>query len=394
MVSRDESAAVPGDDAASRHAVLWPAWNGDCFCVHDPSFCDIQPPPAGAGLPMSYSLRHIAAVPSRATTEAPARLHLGFLDPSASLGRHFASLGLVIDLLGTRVEVQPASINEVVVPAAGQNGLVERLRWQLARLQGETGAGHPLRVILHQAAPAHCGLGSGTQLALALGKAFARSHGLALDSRDLAVILGRGERSGIGIAGFDYGGLLLDGGPGRDGRPAPLLARTEFPHPWRVILVMDESMHGLHGSQERHAMATLPPFAEERAAAMCHQVLLKILPAAMEQDFEPFAEGISEVQRQIGEYFADAQGGSMFTSPRVGQAMEWIGKRYLAGIGQSSWGPTGFAIVESEVRAVEVLAAASEAGLLGGRLRTLVVSGQNSGGRTLIGGPELSVGHH
>jgi len=342
---------------------------------------------------MNYSLRHVAAVPSRAITEAPARLHLGFLDPSASLGRHFASLGLVIDAFGTRIEVQPASINEVVVPAGCDEGMARRLRWQLARLQGETGAGHPLRVILHRAAPAHCGLGSGTQLALALGKAFARSHGLALGSRELAVILGRGERSGIGIAGFDYGGLLLDGGPGRDGSPAPLLARAEFPAEWRVILVMDESMHGLHGSEERSAMATLPPFAEERAAAMCHQVLLRILPAAMEHDFEPFAEGVSEVQRQIGAYFSDAQGGSMFTSPRVGLLMEWIEKRYLAGIGQSSWGPTGFAIVESEARAAELLAVAGEAGMLGGRLRTLVASGQNSGGHSSVGNPDLAVGH-
>lgn len=31
------------------------------------------------------------------TVRAPGRLHLGFLDPSATLGRAFGNLGLVID---------------------------------------------------------------------------------------------------------------------------------------------------------------------------------------------------------------------------------------------------------------------------------------------------------
>ena len=329
---------------------------------------------------MNQSLRQIAAVPARVVAEAPARLHLGFLDPSASLGRHFASLGLVIDDFGTCVEVQPASVNEVDVMEAHDAGLEPRLAWMLARLQGETGAGHPLRVILHRAAPAHCGLGSGTQLALALGSAFADAHGLALDGRRLAAMLGRGERSGIGIAGFARGGLLLDGGPGTDGRPAPLLARAEFPAEWRVILLMDDALDGLHGNAERQAMANLPPFAPQRAAAMCHQVLMKILPAVIEREFVPFAEGVSEVQREIGAYFADAQGGSMFTSPAVGGALAWISERFAAGIGQSSWGPTGFAFVESEARATEVLDAARAAGVVTGGLHARITGGRNRGG--------------
>ena len=329
---------------------------------------------------MNQRLRQIAAVPARVVAQAPARLHLGFLDPSASLGRHFASLGLVIDEFGTCVEVQPASVNEVDTVDARDAGLGERLGWMLARLQGETGAGHPLRVILHRAAPAHCGLGSGTQLALALGRAFADAHGLALDNRGLAAMLGRGERSGIGIAGFEHGGLLLDGGPGADGRPAPLLARVEFPGEWRVILLMDETLAGLHGGAERRAMAELAPFAPQRAAALCHQVLMKILPAVIEQEFEPFAEGVSEVQREIGAYFADAQGGSMFTSPAVGRALNWIGERFSAGIGQSSWGPTGFAIVESEASARQARDAARAAGVLADELQARVTGGRNRGG--------------
>jgi predicted sugar kinase len=65
---------------------------------------------------------------------------------------------------------------------------------------------------------------------------------------------------------------------------------------------------------------------------MCHQVLMKILPAAIEGEFRPFAEGVSEVQREIGAYFADAQGGSMFASPAVGSALAWIGGEKTVGM--------------------------------------------------------------
>ena len=329
---------------------------------------------------MMNPLRDVAAVPLRAVAEAPARLHLGFLDPSATLGRRFASLGVVIDGFSSCIELLPASANEVDSYVPGSDRLCDRIGRQLARLQGETGAGHPLRVVLHSAPPAHAGFGSGTQLALALGGAFAGAHGIALGPRQIATLLGRGERSGVGIAGFERGGLLLDGGPGSEDRPAPLLARADFPEAWRVILVIDDDADGLHGEAEREAMSALPAFPRESAAELCHLTVMKVLPSAIEQRFEPFAEGITTIQRRIGDYFAPAQGGSMYTSPRVGTAIEWIAAHCTAGIGQSSWGPTGFAVVASAGEANEVVQAARDAGVIDEGLRVCVVSGRNRGG--------------
>lgn len=311
--------------------------------------------------------------------EAPARLHLGFLDPSASLGRRFASLGLVIDGLSTQLSVAPAVHDVVDVPEAGGDAMRERLARHLDVLKRETGARAAVRVTVHRAPPAHAGFGAGTQLALAVGRAFAACHGLELETRRVAALLGRGERSGVGIAGFDRGGLLLDGGPGPGGAPAPLLAHAAFPPQWRVLLVLDDRLDGLHGSQERAAMGSLAPFPRALAAELCHQVVMRVLPAAMEGVFEPFAEGVSTVQRLIGDYFAPAQGGSMYTSAAVERLLEWIRPRYCAGIGQSSWGPTGFALLPSGGRATEVAAAARAAGVVDPALRLAVVSGRNRG---------------
>lgn len=321
--------------------------------------------------------------------DAPSRLHLGFLDPNASLGRRFASLGLVIDAFATRLEVSSARENFIASEDSRQQEVVRRLARHLDTLQRETGRSQPLHVRLRSAPPAHSGFGSGTQLALALGRAFCALHGLELSTRRLAAMLGRGERSGVGIAGFDQGGLLLDGGPGPAGTPAPVLARLDFPAAWRVLLVLDERIDGLSGAAERAAMDQLAPFPRELAADLCHQVLLKVLPAVIEQRFEPFAEGVSRIQSQIGDYFAPAQGGSMYTSAAVAAFMDWLRAQGPAGLGQSSWGPTGFAILPSEAEARRLIALAQAQGAIDPALRTVVCGANNRGANVSIGAPVL-----
>lgn len=353
-----------------------------------PAETDHRPMTPTTASPLDRSARRLSSdVPSASqapaspavTVEAPARLHLGFLDPSGSLGRRFASLGMVIEGFATRVELQPAAHNEVCGAGTLDAATHERLLRHLLTLQRETSRRGPLRLTLHGAPPAHSGFGSGTQLALASGRAFCALHGLAFDTRRVAALLGRGERSGVGLAGFDQGGLLLDCGPGPGGGVAPLISRIAFPAQWRVLLLLDERIDGLFGAAERVAMDRLPPFPRSLAADLCHQVLMRVLPGAIEGAFEPFAEGVSTVQRLIGDYFAPAQGDSMYTSPAVGTALEWIRSHCLAGIGQSSWGPTGFAILPSAAAAEAALAAALAAGAVDPALRVVIVEGRNRG---------------
>jgi beta-RFAP synthase len=197
----------------------------------------------------------------------------------------------------------------------------------------------------------------------------------------LAHWLGRGLRSGIGIAGFDTGGLLLDGGPGADGLPAPLLSRIPFPEDWRIIVVQDPGHRGLSGGAEKSAIAALPPLPQTMSADICHQVLMRVLPGAASEEFAPFAAGINRMQQLLGEHFAPAQGG-VFTSLAVGRLMQWFAdasRANGAAIGQSSWGPTGFAIVPSETRAQLLVDAARAGGHVDPALEIRIVTGRNRG---------------
>ena len=334
---------------------------------------------------MDFSRRSAAASPAdphaSVIARAPARLHLGFLDPAGALGRPFGSLGLVVDGFETEVELSHALTQQVSASGANERAEVERAAAHLQTLQRHTGRREPLRLHLARVLPAHAGFGSGTQLALAIGRAFAQWHGLELSTPRLAQWLGRGVRSGIGIAGFDQGGLLVDGGPAAAGAPAALLARIPLPAAWRVLVVQDGTHQGLSGADERHAIATLPPLPQALAADICHQVLMRVLPGAACAEFAPFAAGITRVQQVLGRHFAAAQGGSGFASAAVGRLIEWVEQAtdHGAAVGQSSWGPTGFAILPSQANAEAVVAAARAAGAVAPSLALRIVSGRNLG---------------
>lgn len=314
------------------------------------------------------------------TVETAARLHLGFLDPSATLGRRFGSLGLMLGETGTAIDMRPAESQQVRWIADQAVDQLERVHRLIERLQRATGRTAALDVTVRRAVAPHTGLGSGTQLALAVGRAFSALHDLDLSTPQLAGMLDRGARSGIGVAGFDMGGVLVDGGPRSGADSPPVLARHDFPAAWRIVLVDDPRRVGLHGEAERTTIARLPPFPRPLAAELCHHVLMQVLPGLAEADFPPFAAGVSAVQRIIGEYFAPAQGG-VYTSKPVGVLMAWIASRFTAAVGQSSWGPTAFAILPSQSAADAVLAAAREAGTLDAALHTRIVGGRNHGAR-------------
>ena len=314
------------------------------------------------------------------TLRAPGRLHLGFLDPSASLGRRFGSIGVVIEGFQTDVELSGAIADRVTADTPEGDVQMERVSAYLHTLRERSGRHDKLHLRLLHVLPAHGGFGSGTQLALAIARAFAQWHRIDVSTPTLAHWLGRGLRSGIGIHGFDLGGLLVDGGPTADGRPAPLLSRIALPDEWRIVVVQDERARGLAGSDEKSALAALGAMPAARAAEICHEVLMRVLPGAASAEFGSFALGVSRVQQLLGEYFAPAQNGRAYTSAAVGRLMDWVGaSAHQAAIGQSSWGPTGFAIVESQARAEALERAARAVGLVEPGLALRIVAPRNRG---------------
>ena len=282
----------------------------------------------------------------RATrVEAAARLHLGFLDPDASRGRRFGSIGLAIDGFSTVVQVAPDHGLSVTGSGAA------RARTYVDRLVAHYNLPLAFKVSIERAIPAHAGLGSGTQLALALGTAILAAHGRQASAREVAAVLDRGKRSGIGLGLFERGGLIVDGGHGPATAMPPVIAQLPVPLSWRAVLVLDRSDEGLNGRAESAAFAALPRMSTAAAAGLCHVTLMALLPAIVESDFAAFSHAIAEVQAVIGDHFARVQAGR-FTSASVRSAIAHATANCgLVGVGQSSWGPTAFVWVESAAHA-------------------------------------------
>jgi beta-ribofuranosylaminobenzene 5'-phosphate synthase len=271
----------------------------------------------------------------RVTTAA--RLHLGFLDLTGDLGRRFGSIGLAIDAFETRLELREATRFEAV----GEDH--ERAARLALRIAESLGVDNTTRLVILNAIPAHAGFGSGTQLALAIASAFRRFAGLPIDVRADARLLGRGARSGVGAALFERGGLAVDAGRGPNTDIPPVVARVNFPCDWRVLLILDPRIQGSHGDAERRAFAGLPHFPADASNEICRLTLMQILPGAAEHDLAAFGDGVTRVQELVGDHFSPAQGGGRFASVAVGRAAARLKALGARGIGQSSWGPTGFA---------------------------------------------------
>jgi len=131
----------------------------------------------------------------------------------------------------------------------------------------------------------------------------------------------------------------------------PMLARHAFPSDWHFLLIMDNSRDGLHGQGEKTAFKQLAPQSLAATQAIQQQLLSQGLPALIEQDFAGFSQFIGALQAYNAEYFAPAQGGA-YASKAVAGILQTLQQQGYAGVGQTSWGPTGFVLLPSRAAAV------------------------------------------
>jgi beta-RFAP synthase len=305
--------------------------------------------------------------------EAPARLHMGLIDLRGDYGRWFGGVGAALEAPSLLIEARPAE----GLSAEGEER--ERVLLYAQRYLERHGivGGAWLRV--GRAIPAHSGLGSGTQLALATARALAALFDRPFGASALAQATGRAQRSAIGTWVFEQGGFLLEGGrrvPGEG--PAPLLLRRPMPAHWRCVLAIPEVPPGLSGPAEEQAFRSLPAPPAELVGRIAHLILMVVLPALVEEDLPSFGSGLTEMQRLVGEMFRPVQG-DRFAHALVAELIDELLAGGAAGAGQSSWGPAVYGLVEGEQAARSLARRIEER--LGGRGLVLATGFDNRGAR-------------
>ncbi len=288
---------------------------------------------------------------------APSRLHFGMFSFGRPGEREFGGVGAMIATPGLRLQVSLADTFIAVGP------LAERMREFAARVGRAWGlpGAPPCRIEILSVPAQHVGLGTGTQLALAVAGGLCALCELPVDDPiRLARLVERGERSAIGTYGFARGGLLVEAGKSSPaesspGGPSPLVARHPLPTAWRFVLLQSRGEQGLSGDAERRAFAGLPPVPSAVTAELCRLALLGLVPAAASSDFQAFSEALYDYGHLAGSCFAANQGGP-FATLRLAELVAIVRGMGVRGVGQSSWGPTLFALFPTEFAAEEFCA--------------------------------------
>ncbi len=273
----------------------------------------------------------------------PSRLHFGLLGWGPELARQFGGVGLMVDAPGIHLLARPSDEWQAYGPhAARVLEIAQRVSDQLGPKTGLRAGFEILR-----APPEHIGLGTGTQLSLAVAQClWTLRGGRSIEPAHLAELTGRGHRSGIGLHGFARGGLIVDGGKKNPQSIPPLLAHQWLNPAWRVLLVMPRLGPGPHGGREEDAFRKLPPTAPAAADHLCRLVLLGLLPAAAEGDLSAFGAALSELQDQVGAMFSAAQEGRKLAHPLLESLARGLRELGFHGVGQSSWGSTLYAFTD------------------------------------------------
>jgi beta-ribofuranosylaminobenzene 5'-phosphate synthase len=290
----------------------------------------------------------------RVRVRTSSRLHFGLLGWGPTSRRQFGGLGLMIQDPSIELVAELAERWQFEGPLAGRaERLVVHLRDRLSAVGIPP---VPARIRVLRAPPEHVGLGVGTQVSLAVASAVLLLAGAAgPTAEELALLTGRGDRSGIGLHGFQLGGMIVDGGRRKGTGIPPLVARHAFPEEWSILVVQPPGLHGLHGADEARAFDELPPIPDRVTERLCRIVLLDIIPALLERDLPAFGAALMELQANVGAIFAPAQGGT-YTSPHAAAIVEELGRAGLVGIGQSSWGPTLYAFSDRPPEEIASLA--------------------------------------
>ena len=278
---------------------------------------------------------------------APSRLHFGMLSFGDSTVRQFGGVGVMTEMPHIELLISPSRQLEIFgVYAQRLREFVHR--WVRFRRFDRVPA---CRLELVTAPRQHSGLGTGTQLALSVAAGLNAFFDCPRATpQELAASVGRGRRSAVGTYGFVHGGLIAEQGKRCEEPLAVLAQRIALPSSWRFVLLIPVDQVGLSGHAEQEAFATLPRVPRSVTEQLIHEMKDRLLPSAAEGCLEGFGQSVYRYGVTAGKCFAPRQSGT-FASQRLADWVELIRDMGVSGVGQSSWGPTLFALLASQSQA-------------------------------------------
>ncbi|MFV2070369.1 MAG: hypothetical protein ACC645_25670, partial [Pirellulales bacterium] len=336
--------------------------------------------------PWGHGLQVVNMTQSTVTVTAPSRLHFGLFAFDNGVPYQFGGVGVMVGHPRTRLVLRPAE-RFVVRGAYGDRLRRHAVRaaqiWDLPQLPR-------CSLELTEYPEQHVGLGSGTQLGLSVVAGLNALLGRPpLGAEALAHAAGRAARSAVGTHGFLWGGLIVEMGKRDAGALGVLAGRVELPGSWRFTLLLPAGDVGLSGDAERRAFASLPAVSTTTTEQLIELARGRLMPDAACGRFADFSDALYEYGCLAGECFASWQGGP-FASPQLARLVQRIRGHGVCGVGQSSWGPTLFALLPGQQEA-ESFVDALQRECPSERLDAIITAASQTGARIdVVRGPSCA----
>ncbi len=315
--------------------------------------------------------------------KTPSRLHFTLIDLNGSLGRIDGGIGVTLDYPNVLIEAEPS---KSILVEGEKKDLAESI---IRKAINKISPGNGVKIKIKSTIPDHVGLGSKTQLSLALATAINRIYARNFSVRELVKIVGRAGTSGIGVAAFERGGFILDGGhsfgPGKQKEkflpssaslapPAPVIIRQDVPEDWFFVIGIPNVDKGAHGAREVGIFKKYCPIPLREVEKLSHLILMKTLPAIMDKDIEVFGNSLHEIQK-IGFKKVEVE----LQDRVVKKLINFMIEKGAYGSGVSSFGPAVYGLV-SGIETAEKLSLETELFLKKHTGGTAFISGVNNKG--------------
>lgn len=323
--------------------------------------------------------------------ETPSRLHVTLIDLNGEYDRIDGGVGITTRSPGLIMEAHEG-YEETSIEFAGPDipqdvteGYQEKILSVTRKIHEYFSIEGGYNFLVKEVFPTHSGLGSGTQLSLAVARVILEMNGLDVSTRKMAEIVGRGGTSGIGVASFESGGFIVDGGhkigdkkgflpsSASTAAPAPILARYDFPPEWKIVLAIPVEEKKVFGDGEVDIFQKYCPIPLSEVRELTHLLFMKMMPAVVEEDLDRFGEAVNTLQG-VGFKKIEVE----LQNPFIKKLMGDLRDSGAAGVGMSSFGPTVYAITDTNVNGI-LKAARDSMGDKTGKI--ILTAAQNEGAR-------------
>ncbi|HIE34479.1 MAG TPA: GHMP kinase [Candidatus Altiarchaeales archaeon] len=285
------------------------------------------------------------------TIDTPAHLHAGNIDMTGDLTRLYGTVGFTLDFPHTVIKISKSDRLRI---SGDDSKNAKRYAKKFIKNFNIDGS---VNISIKETIPVAIGMGSQTALALSIGTGIAELYNLNIDVEDMALSLGRGTITALGVNSFRYGGFLIDGGyriKDKGNHVPPLIFRSDIPESWLfVICIPEKPIPEILKIKEREdeILENLEPMKKELSCELSRVVLMQMMPAIMEKDIETFGKSITALNRKLGPFWDGFQNGNIYCDPIVSEGIKIMENSGAYGVCQSCWGPAFYGLLNSEKKA-------------------------------------------